>query len=62
MRVVWDAIANYIEELRCSLLHRRAINGARCTLLALPRVVCPLGKSIMHLESLTGDHTFRESL
>jgi hypothetical protein len=26
------------------LLRRRAINGARCMRLALPRVVCPLGE------------------
>jgi hypothetical protein len=37
-------LAEYLEEPRCSSLRRRAVNGARCMRLALPRVVCPLGE------------------
>jgi hypothetical protein len=47
-------LANYLEELRCSSLRRRAVNGARCMRLALPRVDCPLGRSAVHLGNLTG--------
>jgi hypothetical protein len=46
----------------CSLICCCVVNGARCTLLALPRVVCPLGRSTVHLENLTGVYTFGESL
>jgi hypothetical protein len=38
------------------------INGARCMRLALPRVVCPLGRSVVHLGNLTGGYNLRESL
>jgi hypothetical protein len=57
MRVEWDA-----EELRCSLLRQRAVNGAWCMRLALPRLVCPLGRSAVHLGNLTGGYSLRESL
>jgi hypothetical protein len=46
----------------CSLLRRRAVNGARCMWLALPRVVCSLGRSVVHLGNLTGGYILRESL
>jgi hypothetical protein len=62
MRVEWDALSKLIRGLRCSLLHHHAINGARCKWLALLRVVCPLGRSVMHLENLTGGYIFGESL
>jgi hypothetical protein len=44
------------------LLRRRAANGARFMRLALPRVVCPLGRSVVHLGNLTDGYIFRESL
>jgi hypothetical protein len=44
------------------LLRRRAVNGAECMQLALPRVVCPLWRTAVHLGNLTGDYIFRESL
>jgi hypothetical protein len=46
----------------CSLLRRRAVNGTRRMWLALPRVVCPLGRSAVHLGKLTDDYSLRESL
>jgi hypothetical protein len=44
----------------CSLLRRRIVNGARCMQLALPRVVCPLGRSAVHLGNLTGGYNLRD--
>jgi hypothetical protein len=44
------------------LLHRRAVNGARCMRLALPRLVRPLGNSAVHLGNLMGGYNPRESL
>jgi hypothetical protein len=38
------------------LLRRRAVNEARCMRLTLPRVVCPLGRSAIHLGNLTGSY------
>jgi hypothetical protein len=46
----------------CSSLRRRAVNGARCMRLALPRVDCPLGRSAVHIGNLTGGYNLRESL
>jgi hypothetical protein len=46
----------------CNLLCRRAVNGARCMRLAIPRVVCPLGRSEVHLGNLTGGYNLKESL
>jgi hypothetical protein len=62
MRVEWDALSLIIRGTGCSSLRRRAVNGARCMRLALPRLVHPLGRSAVHLENLTGSYSPRESL
>jgi hypothetical protein len=55
-------LAEYLEEPGCSSHRRRAVNGARCMQLALPRLVRPLGRSAVHLGNLTGGYSLRESL
>jgi hypothetical protein len=62
MRVVRDALSQIIRGTEVYLLHRCTVNGARCMRLALPRVVCPLGRSAVHLGNLTGGYSLRESL
>jgi hypothetical protein len=37
-------LAEYLEELGCSSLSCRAVNGARCMRLALPSLGSPLGE------------------
>jgi hypothetical protein len=46
----------------CSLLCHHVVNAAQCMRLALPRVVWPLERSVVHLGNLTGDYSLRESL
>jgi hypothetical protein len=41
---------------------RCAVNGARCMRLALPRLICPLERSAVHLGNLTGGYNPGESL
>jgi hypothetical protein len=61
-RPINPPLGDYQEELGCSSLRRRAINGAQCMRLALPRLVRPLGRSAVHLGNLTGGYSLRESL
>jgi hypothetical protein len=62
MRVQWDTLSLIIRGTVCSSLRRRAINGARCMRLALPRLVGPLVRSAVHLGNLTGGYSLGESL
>jgi hypothetical protein len=62
MRVEWDALSLIIRGTGCSSLRRRVVNGARCMRLTLPRLVCPLGRSVIHLGNLTGGYSLGESL
>jgi hypothetical protein len=62
MRVEWDALSLIIRGTGCSSLRRRAVNGARCMRLALPKLVCLLERSAVYLGNLTGDYSLRESL
>jgi hypothetical protein len=55
-------LAELLEEPGCSSLSRRAVNGAWCMWLALPSLVRPLGRSVVHLGNLTGGYNLGESL
>jgi hypothetical protein len=56
MRVDWDALRLIIRGTGCSSLRRRAVNGARCMRLALPRLVRPLGVTPLVLLPLKLEH------